>query len=130
MAELSPAVRALLDGPNYATLATVLPDGSPHAVPLWIAPHGDHIAVMTGPGSRKARNIERDPRVAISITDRDQPFAMAAIRGRVVERLEGEAAWEIVDRISTVYTGAPYSRDEERIVLLVEPDQVTTTLTP
>jgi PPOX class probable F420-dependent enzyme len=130
MTALTPELRALLEGPNYATLATVLPDGAPHAVPLWITVLDGRIAVMTGPGSRKARNIERDPRVAISITDRDQPFAMAAIRGRVVERIEGEAAWEIVDRISTVYIGAPYSREQERVIFLIEPDHITTTLTP
>lgn len=46
----------------------MLPDGGPHAVPVWIGTHGDHIAVFTGPGSRKARNWDRDPRVAISLT--------------------------------------------------------------
>jgi PPOX class probable F420-dependent enzyme len=124
---LSPAVRALIEGPNYAHLAIVLPDGSPHSVPLWVGLQDDRIAFLTGPSSRKARNIGEEPRVAISLTDRDQPFTMAMIRGRVVERIEGEAAWEAIDRISTVYTGAPYPRGEERVVFLVEPEHVSTT---
>jgi PPOX class probable F420-dependent enzyme len=127
MIELPGAVRVLLEGPNYAHLATILPDGSPHSVPLWVGLEGDRVAFLTGPSSRKARNIARDPRVAISVVDRDQPFTMATIRGRVVERLEGDKAWEVVDRISAVYIGLPYSRDEERVVFLLEADHVTTT---
>jgi len=126
MTRLQPAVRALLEGPNQAHLASLLPDGSPHSVPLWVGLEGDQIAFLTGPSSRKARNIAQDPRVAISLTDREQPFRMATIRGRVTERLEGDKAWEAIDRISTVYIGGPYPRGEERVVFLVEPDQVTT----
>ena len=105
MAELAPPVRALLEGPSYAHIATVLPDGSPHSVPIWVGLEGDRVAFLTGPGSRKARNIAQDPRVAISVTDREQPFTMATVRGRVTERLEGDEAWEVIDRISAVYTG-------------------------
>lgn len=127
MTELPPAVKALIEGPNYAHLASILADGSPHSVPLWVGLEGDRIAFLTGPNSRKAHNVARDPRVAISVIDRDQPFTMAAIRGRVTERLEGEQAWEIADRISAVYTGGPYPRGEQRLVFLVEPQHVTTT---
>ena len=65
MTELSAHVRALLDGANYAHVATVLPDGGPHSVPVWVGLQGDRIAFLTSPGSRKARNLDRDPRVAI-----------------------------------------------------------------
>ena len=54
-------MRHLLDRPNYAHVATLLPDGAPHSVLVWIAVEGDNLAILTGPGSRKARNIERDP---------------------------------------------------------------------
>lgn len=92
MTKLPDAVRILFEGPNYAHIATVLPDGGPHSVPLWIGLEGDRLAFLTQPGSRKARNVERDPRVAISVTDRDRPNAMAQVRGRVTERLEGEVS--------------------------------------
>ncbi|HSS11859.1 MAG TPA: PPOX class F420-dependent oxidoreductase [Acidimicrobiales bacterium] len=127
MTRLHPAVKALLAGPNYAHLATLLPDGPPHSAPLWVDVEGDRLAFLTGPRSRKARNIERDPRVAISVTDREQPFTMATIRGRVTGRLDGENAWKVIDRISTVYTGGPHPRGEDRVVFLVEPEHVTTT---
>ncbi|MEU3646966.1 PPOX class F420-dependent oxidoreductase [Lentzea sp. NPDC034063] len=114
-------VRTVLDGTPIAHLATLLPDGAPHSVPLWIGTHGDHIVILTGPGSQKARNLRRDPRVAISLTPPDNPFQPVILRGRVVEWLDGDAAWEIIDAIAQKYIGGPYSRDEERVVALIEP---------
>jgi PPOX class probable F420-dependent enzyme len=122
---LDPDVRRLLDGTSLAHLATVQPDGSPHTVPLWIATHGDQIVFLTGPRSRKARNLRRDPRVALSLAPAENPYQPVVVRGRVVEWLEGDPAWEIVDQISTKYTGQPYSRGEERIVAVVEPERQT-----
>ncbi len=120
MPELPDDVRALLEGANYAHLATLMPDGAPHSVPLWIGLEGDRVAFLTDPASRKARNLSRDPRLAISLTDREQPFTMAAIRGRVAEILEGEEAFAVIDRISTKYTGQPYPLRSDRVVYLVE----------
>jgi PPOX class probable F420-dependent enzyme len=118
---LEPAVRRVLESTSIGHLATVLPDGAPHAVPVWVDPEGDRIAVITGPDSRKARNLRRDPRVALSLTPVDNPFEPVIIRGRVVEWIEGDAAWAIVDRIAAKYIGGPYPRDEERVVVLIEP---------
>jgi PPOX class probable F420-dependent enzyme len=122
MTEMPPEVRRLLDRPNYAHVATLLPDGAPHSVPVWIAIEGDNLAILTGPGSRKARNIERDPRVAISLIDVDQPFLSVLIRGQVVQLVDGDRAWEIIDRISQKYIGQPYPLRTDRIVLLIKPD--------
>lgn len=120
---LDPDIRRVLDGTSIAHLASVLPDGAPHSVPVWIGTEGDHVVIITGPDSRKARNLRRDPRVALSLTPADNPFQPVIVRGRVVEWLEGAAAWEIVDRISTKYIGGPYSRSQERVVALIEPDR-------
>jgi PPOX class probable F420-dependent enzyme len=116
-------VREILAGTPIAHLASVLPDGGPHTVPLWIGTHGDHIAVFTGPDSRKARNLRHDPRVAISLTPADNPFQPVIIRGKVVEWVDGDAGWEIIDRISEKYTGGPYPRDQDRHVALIEPER-------
>jgi PPOX class probable F420-dependent enzyme len=118
-------VRRVLDGTSLAHLATILPDGSPHTVPLWVDTHGDQVVFLTGPRSRKAHNLRRDPRVALSLAPADNPFQPVIVRGRVIEWLEGDAAWEIIDQISTKYTGAPYPRGEERIVAIVEPERQT-----
>ncbi len=116
---LTREIRRILDGTSIAHLATVLPDGSPHSVPIWIGTHDNQIVFLTGPSTRKARNLRRDPRVAISLTPPDDPFRPVIIRGRVTQWLTGDPAWEIVDQISTKYTGAPYPRDQERVVAVV-----------
>lgn len=118
-------VRTALDGTPIAHLATTLPDGSPHSVPLWVGTVGDRVAFLTGPGSRKARNLRRDPRVAISLTPEGDPFTPVVLRGRVVEWVDGEPGWALVDAISTKYTGGPYGRDHERVVALVEVEHQT-----
>lgn len=122
---LNPDVRRHLEGTPVAHLATVLPDGSPHTVPLWVDTRGDQVVFLTGPSSRKARNLRRDPRMALSLTAADNPFEPIVIRGRVVEWLEGDEAWEIADRIAAKYIGGPYPRDEERVVAVVEPERQT-----
>lgn len=120
---LEPEIRGVLDGTSIAHLATSLPDGSPHVVPVWVGTHGDRIAFLTGPTSRKARNLQRDPRIALSIAPADNPFVPVIIRGRVVERLDGDPAWKIIDELATKYLGMPYSREHERVVFLIEPGQ-------
>ena len=122
---LDPDVRRVLDGTSIAHLATILPDGSPHAVPVWVAARGDQIVFLTGPGTRKARNLRRDPRLALSIAPVDNPFTPVVIRGRVVEWIEGDAAWEIVDQLAMKYLGQPYGRDQERVVAVIEPERQT-----
>ena len=123
MAELPDSVRDLLTRANFAHVATVLPSGGPHSVPVWIALEDGRIAFFTQPGSRKARNLEADPRVAISIVDHDDPYRMAQIRGRVVETVGGDEALAIMDRMSMRYTGEPFPV-RRGIALLVEPEKV------
>jgi PPOX class probable F420-dependent enzyme len=122
---LEPEIRRVLDGTSIAHLATSLPDGAPHVIPVWVGTHGDRIVFLTGPASRKARNLERDPRVALSIAPADNPFVPVIIRGRVVERLDGDPAWKIIDEISAKYIGGPYSREQERVVFVIEPEHQT-----
>jgi PPOX class probable F420-dependent enzyme len=121
-----PGLREVLDGTPIAHVATVLPDGAPHSVPVWIGTHGEHVVIMTGPGSRKARNLRRDPRTAISLTPPDDPFAPVALRGRVVRWLDGAEGWAVVDAIAHKYTGSPYGRDQDRVVAVIELDHCRT----
>jgi PPOX class probable F420-dependent enzyme len=122
---LDPDVRRVIDGASIAHLATVLPDGSPHTAPVFVGTHGDHIVFFTGPGTRKARNLRRDPRMALSIAPVDNPFQPVVVRGRVVEWLDGDTAWEIIDQLATKYTGMPYPRGQERVVAVIEPERQT-----
>jgi PPOX class probable F420-dependent enzyme len=102
-------VRALFgEGRNFPTLATIMADGSPHAISIWSGVEDDRIVFFTGRDSLKARNIARDPRVALSVVDLENPYRTARVRGRVIETRDGDAAMEVVDRISRRYVGAEF----------------------
>ncbi|MBO9522447.1 MAG: TIGR03618 family F420-dependent PPOX class oxidoreductase [Nocardioidaceae bacterium] len=118
---LDPDLRRVLDGPAIGHLATVLPDGSPHSTPVYVGTEGDRVVLFTGPGTRKARNLRRDPRLAISIAPAENPFAPTLLQGRVVAWIEGDQAWEIIDRLVAKYVDEPYPRTEERVVAVIEP---------
>jgi PPOX class probable F420-dependent enzyme len=96
-------------GRNFATVATLLGDGSPHAAVLWTGVEGEDVVFFSGTEALKARNLDRDARVALAVADAENPYRTARVRGRVKERLDGEAAKAIVDRISVRYTGEPYA---------------------
>jgi len=110
--------RSLTSPPSCRTART-------HNTPVYVGAHGDRIVLFTGPGMRKARNLRRDPRLALSIAPVENLFEPVVIRGRVVEWIEGDAAWEIIDQLATKYTGAPYTRGQERVVAVIEPERQT-----
>jgi PPOX class probable F420-dependent enzyme len=116
-------VRALLAAPNLAHIATLVPDGAPHTVPVWVDVQDDHIRFLTSPGSRKARNLARDPRLALSVADRERPNVMAHVRGRIVGQVDGEEGWAIIDAMSERYIGRPHPVREDRVVYLVKAER-------
>lgn len=105
--QLSEEVKRLIDRPNFAHLATLMPDGSPNATPIWVGREGDRIVICTGEGSLKAKNTRRDPRMALSIVDFVNPYEEVQIRGRVVER-RPDLDLKTMDPISHKYTGKPF----------------------
>ena len=116
-------VRSLFEGANFGHVATLMPSGAPHSVAVWVGLEGDRIAFFTQPASQKARNLARDGRVAISITDHENPYRTARIRGRLVETIEGEDALVVIDRLAQRYTGAPFPM-RSGVVFLIEPERV------
>jgi PPOX class probable F420-dependent enzyme len=100
-------VRALFDAPNYVHLSTLRSDGSPRNWVVWVGTEGDHILVCTGDATWKAKDMLRDPRVAMSVNDLANPYRMAAIQGHVVE-VRDDADCRFMDPISVKYTGAPF----------------------
>ena len=101
---LSSKARALLARPVLATLATVAADGSPQVTPLWIDVERDELTVNTARGRAKARNIERDRRVAVSVVDPDNAFNVVVARGTVVE-MTTEGADAHIDALAKKYLG-------------------------
>jgi PPOX class probable F420-dependent enzyme len=113
----------MLEAPNIAHLATLMADGAPQVSPVWVDTDGRHVLVNTAAGRVKWRNVRRDPRVAIDVTERDNPYQMVTIRGRVIE-LREEGANAHIDKLAKKYTGRDsygVKPDERRVVLVIEP---------
>lgn len=127
--QLSESARALLEGPNFAHLATLMPDGSPQVTPVWVDVDADgtHVLVNTAEGRVKPRNVRRDPRVALSVANQENPYQMVSIRGRVVE-ITHEGADAHIDKMAKKYLGQdtyPFRRPgERRVILKIAPEQV------
>lgn len=122
--KLSPNAIKLIEGRNFAHLATIMPDGFPHVTPMWIDHEGDLILMNTAEGRVKLRNIRRDPRVAISIADQNNPYDRIVIQGNVIAH-STQGAEEHIDKLANKYTGAKrYERSsptEKRVIIKVQP---------
>jgi PPOX class probable F420-dependent enzyme len=118
---LSNDVKQLVDRPNFAHLATLMSDGSPHSAPVWIGREDDLLLVCTEAGSLKGKNTLRDPRVSISMVDFVDPYSEVQIRGRVVER-RPDPELRYYDAMSMKYVGKlwPYRDEKSPIVLVIE----------
>jgi PPOX class probable F420-dependent enzyme len=79
--ELDDDTRSLLDGKNFAAVATLNEDGSPHTSVVWIARDGDTVLFSTTAGRRKGRNLARDPRISLTVIDAQNPYHSVDIRG-------------------------------------------------
>jgi PPOX class probable F420-dependent enzyme len=116
-------IKQLIDGRNFAHLATIMPDGSPHSAPVWIGREGERLIICTDEESLKGKNTRRDPRVAISIVDMKDPYSEASLRGRVVER-RIDKDFSLLDAISKKYTGEPYpDHSGPAVALFIEIDK-------
>ena len=125
MVKLTEQQVRILNGKNFATVATVMPDGSPEATLVWIETDGTYIYFNTAMHRLKARNLKRDPRVAIVVYDRNEPYSeVLAIRGRVEMILEG--AHEHIDKLSRSYEGKPFDfrPAETRVIVKVTPERI------
>ena len=121
--ELDPMVLELARGKNFATITTLLPDGHPQTQVMWVGTDGEHLLINTEVHRQKYRNVERDPRVTITIWDREDPYRFVEVRGKVVEKVHGPEAREHIDELSYKYRGGPYKTriKSERVVLRISP---------
>jgi PPOX class probable F420-dependent enzyme len=110
-------VRALLAAPNYVHLSTLRADGSPRNWVVWVGLE-DHVILIW-----KAKDMRRDPRVGLSVSDLSNPYRMATIQGRVIEMRRDEGC-RYMDPISIKYTGAPFpSRGPDRVGFVIEAEK-------
>jgi PPOX class probable F420-dependent enzyme len=121
--------RRILEAPNFASIATAMPNGAPHVSTVWIDLDGDDVLVNTGEGLVKTENVRRDPRVSICVFDQQHdPYEQVVIHGSVVD-ITSEDADEHIDRLAQKYLGVdvyPWREPgEERVILRVRVDRVS-----
>jgi PPOX class probable F420-dependent enzyme len=116
----------LLSGRNYAAFSTLTPGGRLSTQMMWVDADDAHILINTEVERQKYRNIRHDPRVAVMIFDRENPYRYSEIRGRVVGTVTGTEAREHIDKLSQKYTGGPYANPirSERVILQIEPERI------
>jgi PPOX class probable F420-dependent enzyme len=125
--DLPDELLALLEKPSTCYIATTMPDGSPQLTQVWADTDGTHILVNTVQGNQKARNIDRDPRVAVTVSSPDDPSRYHAVRG-IVTDVTTEGGVEHIEKLSQRYLGGPYpwygGRDQVRLVVTIAPSKV------
>lgn len=123
------AFKDILQKKAFVHLATRMSDGSPQASPVWVDMEGDYVLINSAKGRLKDSNIRADPRVALSVTDPDNPYRALMLRGKVVKITE-EGAEDHIDRMAQKYLGKdryPYRVEGEvRVIYYIELTKVAT----
>ena len=126
--ELHPTTVELARGANYGAITTVLPSGNLQNHYIWVGTDGERLMVNTEVHRQKSKNVERDPRVTLTIRDEENPYRYAEVRGEVVETVRGQEARDHIDELSQKYNGQPYNPEDiktERVTLWIVPNRQT-----
>jgi PPOX class probable F420-dependent enzyme len=119
----------LLKDKNFASVATLRGDGTAQVVPVWVDVQDGRAVLNTAEGRAWATNLERDPRVTLTVQNLENPYEYVTIRGRVAERTH-EGADEHIDWLAKKYLGADSypgrQPGEQRVIIRVEPEHVST----
>ena len=125
--DLPEGLVALLRQPSLCFVTTLMPDGSPQMTETWVDTDGEHVLINTVQGFQKVKNVERDPRVAVSICDASSSSRYYAVRGRVID-VTTEGGAEHIEALAQRYTGGPYpwygGRDQIRVILAIAADKI------
>ena len=118
----------LLHRASPCYVSTLMPDGSPQLTQVWVDTDGTNVLINTVQTHQKVRNIERDPRVAVTVADPDAPSRYFGVRGRVVGTTT-DGAVDHIEALAQRYLGTPYpwygGRDQVRVILTIETDKIT-----
>ena len=125
--DLPEAVSTIFDAPEFATLATLQPDGQPQLTVVWVAREGHDLLMSTVKGRQKHRNLERDPRATVLVYPKANPYSYVEVRGTVTMTEQGGR--EFIDRLNLEYTGGDrYTMDDGteniRVVVRLTPTKV------
>ena len=120
------SARQILDGPEFAVVSTIEPDGQPQSSVVWFERDGDDLLMSTVQGRRKHANLVRDPRATVLVYPKDNPYSYVELRGAVTMTEEGGR--ELIDRLCRAYTGADRytgdGPDDVRVVVRLTPSKV------
>ena len=129
MVEIPAEFQDLLSKPAFAHLATLMPDGSPQVTPVWVDYDGKDVMINTARGRQKDKNLRRDARVALAISDPQNPYRFLEVRGRVVDITE-KGASEHIDKMARKYLGKdkyPFAKPGEvRVLYKIAPEHFHT----
>ena len=118
---------ALLRARSTCYISTVMPDGAPQLTQTWVDTDGEHILINTVAGFQKLRNVERDPRVAVAVSNPANPVRYITVRGRVTSTTT-EGAADHIEALAHKYLGGPYpwygGRDQTRVIVTITIDKV------
>jgi PPOX class probable F420-dependent enzyme len=119
---------ALLRTPALCYVATLMPNGSPQLTQTWVDTDGEHVVINIVEGMQKARNFERDSRVALAVSDPANPIMFTQVRGRVVG-MTSDGGEESIEALAHKYTGKPYAwyggHKQTRLIVTIEADRIT-----
>lgn len=119
---------ALLGATSTGYIATLMRDGSPQLTQVWVDTDGEHVIVNSVDTHLKVRNLRRDPRVAITVSDPSQPRRFFQVRGRAID-ITTDGGAEHIEKLAHKYTGKPYTwwggRDQTRVIITIEPEKVS-----
>ena len=127
--KLSRDIAQLFRDKNLVYVATLMPDGSPQITPTWVDvdEESNTVLVNTAKGRVKQKNLSRDPRIAVAVVDKNNPYNVATIRGRVAEQTTAGADAHI-DKMAKKYLGVdsyPFrNAAEERVILKIKPEKI------
>jgi PPOX class probable F420-dependent enzyme len=124
MPPLPQRAREMLDGRNFAAVATLQPDGQPQTSVVWVRRDGDDVLFSTIKGRRKYANMIRDPRLSVLVVDAADPYSYTEIRG--MAEITDDPAAELIEELSQKYTGEPFGDrpGEQRVIVRVRPEHV------
>ncbi|MGE5595649.1 MAG: PPOX class F420-dependent oxidoreductase [Hyphomicrobiales bacterium] len=127
MDQIPQSHRDIFEKPNFAHLVTLMPDGSPQVTPVWIDIDGNDVLFNTADGRQKARNLDRNKTVALSILDSGNPYRYVQVRGEVVEKtFDGADAH--IDKLAKKYLGVDSypnrTPSEKRVIYRIRPNRV------
>ncbi|HVU77701.1 MAG TPA: PPOX class F420-dependent oxidoreductase [Gaiellaceae bacterium] len=123
MAELTDSQIDLLRSDKaFAAVATLGDDGSPQTSIVWVDTDGEHVVFNTTNSRAKGRHLRRDPRVSVTVFDRDDPYRYFEVEGAAELELGG--ADDHIDELSRKYRGEDFDGPRDRVIVKVKPRRI------